>query len=319
MAYDAILNGATALAFYGGNVTGCFTPADKQAGWNWTFWQSVLKPLVQELSASSPIAPALVNEATSTPVTTTDPTTEAVLRQGRSPDDLWLFTAYSGAEGAEVTFSGLPSWISEGSVYSESRDITVESGSFSDAFDPWTVHVYHFVEPLALQPLRRTSGKVGTRVSLYGSGLAGATSVKFGGFAAKFAVVSDDHLIATVPTRARSGPVVVRGPTGGAKSSFFGILPSAATPPKITGTPRVRGVLSATAGRWYGDRSRHYRYSWLRCNARGGACTPVPGSERARLALGRASAGGRFRVVVTVTTAAGSGTARSAATAVVKP
>ena len=63
MAYDAILNGAKALTFFGGNNSGCFSAGDATYGWNWSFWQSVLEPVVQQLSASSPIAPALVNAA----------------------------------------------------------------------------------------------------------------------------------------------------------------------------------------------------------------------------------------------------------------
>jgi len=318
MAYDAIINGAHALAFYGGTIAGCWGPTDTQHQWNWTFWQSVLKPLVQDLSASSPIAPALVNEATSTPVTTTDPTTEAVLRQGTSPDDLWLLTAYSGAESTEVTFSGLPSWITSGSVYAENRDVTVESGSFSDAFDPWSVHVYHFVEPLTLQPLRRVSAKVGTPVRIDGAGLAGATSVTFGGFAAKFEVVSDDELVATVPTRARSGSVVVRTAIAKAKSSAaFAILPSVAAAPRITGVARAGRILAATTGRWYGDPAKRYSYAWERCNTRGASCTAIPRARRSRLTLGKGSVGSRVRVIVTVTTVAGSASAQSAATPVV--
>ncbi len=84
MAYDAIINGAGALAFYGGHLPGCWSASDAQYGWNWTFWQSVLKPLVEELSASSPIAPALVDLTTSRPVRTSDRSTEAVLREGTS-------------------------------------------------------------------------------------------------------------------------------------------------------------------------------------------------------------------------------------------
>ncbi len=64
MIYDAILNGARNLAFYGGNIPGCWNASDTTAGWNWTFWDGVLKPLVQEINAGSPIAPALVNPGT---------------------------------------------------------------------------------------------------------------------------------------------------------------------------------------------------------------------------------------------------------------
>ena len=58
MAYDAILNGAKALTFYGGDNPHCFSGADATYGWNWSFWQGVLEPLVKQLSASSPLAPA---------------------------------------------------------------------------------------------------------------------------------------------------------------------------------------------------------------------------------------------------------------------
>ena len=45
MLYDAILNGARSIAFYGGNNPNCSTTTDNQFGWNWSFWNSVLKPL----------------------------------------------------------------------------------------------------------------------------------------------------------------------------------------------------------------------------------------------------------------------------------
>ena len=61
MAYDAIINGARSLAFYGGNIPGCWNATDRQFGWNWTFWMNVLKPLFGELDSASAIAPALVN------------------------------------------------------------------------------------------------------------------------------------------------------------------------------------------------------------------------------------------------------------------
>ncbi len=319
MTYDAIIDGARALAFYGGNVAGCLSQADVPYGWNWTFWQSVLRPLVQELSASSPLAPALLNAGTSTPLQTSDPDTQAVVREGTSPDDLWVLASFSGAEPAEVTFSGLPSWATEGSVYTESRDVTVESGAFTDGFDPWSVHVYHFVEPLTLQPLRRTSGTVGSHVTLHGSGLEGARSVSFGGYAARFSVISDDELVATVPKRARSGPLVVRSASGSVTSSSrFAVLPSVAAAPRISGSPRIGDVLTASTGRWYGDRVERYAFAWERCNSKGLACTPISAARRERLTLGKASLGARLRVVVTARTAAGSGLARSTATAAVR-
>ena len=52
MAYQAIVNGARGLAFFGGHLTADRAPADAQAGWNWTFWERVLRPLVEELTST---------------------------------------------------------------------------------------------------------------------------------------------------------------------------------------------------------------------------------------------------------------------------
>ena len=59
MAYQAVVNGARGLTFFGGHLTQIATPADAQVGWNWTFWNRVLKPLLSELTSSA-VAPALV-------------------------------------------------------------------------------------------------------------------------------------------------------------------------------------------------------------------------------------------------------------------
>ena len=58
MAYQAIVNGARGLVFFGGHLTEICTPDDAKAGWNWTFWRQVLRPVVHELS-SSQLRPAL--------------------------------------------------------------------------------------------------------------------------------------------------------------------------------------------------------------------------------------------------------------------
>jgi hypothetical protein len=209
MAYDAIVNGAKALTFFGGNNAGCFSGSDTTYGWNWSFWQSVLEPLVQQLSASSPIAPALVNPARTPIVTTRGKGTETMVREGTSVDDLWLIAARNGAGTRTVTFKGLPHWTHRAAVYTENRTVTASKGSFKDRFAQWDVHVYHFVEPLLLRKVAPIAGKVGSRVTLQGKGLAAATGVSFGGIKARFRIVNDGKLLATVPKRAKSGPIAV--------------------------------------------------------------------------------------------------------------
>ena len=58
MAYQAIVHGARGLVFFGGHLTEVCTPDDAKAGWNWTFWRQVLRPVIHELSLERPAAGA---------------------------------------------------------------------------------------------------------------------------------------------------------------------------------------------------------------------------------------------------------------------
>jgi hypothetical protein len=158
MAYDAIVNGARSLAFYGGNIPGCWSTSDRQYGWNWTFWTNVLEPLVRELNASSDIAPALVDPGSTRVLTTSDPSTEAISRTGAN-GDTWVIAARRGTGTAQVTIGGLPTDLGAGDVYTENRSVTASKGSLSDSFGQWGVHVYRFAAPA---PATTTSGTTTT-------------------------------------------------------------------------------------------------------------------------------------------------------------
>jgi hypothetical protein len=147
MVYDAIVNGARSIAFYGGNLDRCWSDTDTARGWNWTFWDGVLDDLVREINAESPLGPALVNPGTTKTLESSDATTQAISREGTGGSDLWVIAARSGADTAAVTISGLPERIRQGNVYGESRAIDVANGAFTDSFGRWDVHVYHFTVP----------------------------------------------------------------------------------------------------------------------------------------------------------------------------
>jgi hypothetical protein len=143
MAYDAIVNGARALAFYGGNNPKCWTTSDTLRGWNWTFWEQALEPLVRELGAHSPLAPALVRPGSTRWLRTSDPTAQVISRSG-SGGDLWVIAARSGEGTEDVTITGLPRWATRAEVYTEGRSIEAANGVLTDRFDRWAVHVYRF-------------------------------------------------------------------------------------------------------------------------------------------------------------------------------
>ena len=59
MAYEAIINGARGLVFFGGNLPTTLNPRDKELGWNWTFWRNVQRSLLVELTDAAH-TPALI-------------------------------------------------------------------------------------------------------------------------------------------------------------------------------------------------------------------------------------------------------------------
>src|SRR5690348_9471551 len=50
MAYEAIIGGARGLTFFGGNMPQCQDARDRELGWNWTFYDRVLKPVLDEFN-----------------------------------------------------------------------------------------------------------------------------------------------------------------------------------------------------------------------------------------------------------------------------
>ncbi len=69
MAYDAIINGARGLIFFGGANPHCLHPADATLGWNWTFWNDVLKRLVAEIGAARAAPPGTPRAGDRAPTT----------------------------------------------------------------------------------------------------------------------------------------------------------------------------------------------------------------------------------------------------------
>jgi hypothetical protein len=162
MAYQAIVDGARGLVFFGGQLTQVMRPRDAQLGWNWTFWELVLRPLLVELTSPS-VLPALIAPVAQSAVTATAADIELTAR--RSGNFLYVIGVRRGGTTSRVTFSGLPpkqggALLMVGQVMFEYaqdplpppiqpdkqqfRYVQVQNGSFKDWFGPHDVHVYRF-------------------------------------------------------------------------------------------------------------------------------------------------------------------------------
>jgi hypothetical protein len=151
MAYQAIVNGARGLAFFGGHLTQIARPADAQAGWNWTFWEQVLRPLLEEITSSA-VAPALVAPDATKAVKASTKGVELVTRE--ADGFLYVIAVRRGSGTSRVAFSGLARRrdgqpITGGEVLFEYvrdqfRTVRVADGGFRDWFTQHDARVYRF-------------------------------------------------------------------------------------------------------------------------------------------------------------------------------
>lgn len=125
MTYEAVINGARGLLYFGGNNEKAMSPMDRQLGWNWTFWKRVLRPVIEEIGNKSPLYPALVAPNSTLPVKVTGADgMEFCIREGGG--DLFVLACKREGATAKVEFSGLPASATKGEVLFE---ITAHGGS----------------------------------------------------------------------------------------------------------------------------------------------------------------------------------------------
>jgi hypothetical protein len=157
MAYQAIVNGARGLVFFGGHVTSVMSPADATTGWNWSFWHEALRPLVQQLASGS-LAPALVAPAARTSVSASAKEVEVATRQ--TDQFLFVLAVRRGGATSQVRFTGLPKTLRGGqalfeyvqdpppppidSTKQKFRSLAVAGGALRDWLAPYDARVYRF-------------------------------------------------------------------------------------------------------------------------------------------------------------------------------
>ena len=150
-----------------GHLTEICTPDDAKAGWNWTFWRQVLRPVVHELS-SSQLRPALLAPDAKIPVRVkphSSGATDIELVVRRAGRYLYVIAVKRGGSPARVEFTGLPkrqngAALTKGEVLFEyvqrplpmpqrpdkqvPRPVKVSAGGFRDWFSAHDAHVYRF-------------------------------------------------------------------------------------------------------------------------------------------------------------------------------
>ena len=144
MTYEAIINGARGLIYFGGNIESSLSEADEKLGWNWTFWKRVLRPVIEEIGAKGPLYPALV-AADSTQAIKVNVPKEIEFCVRENGNDLFILACKNAGATAKAEFTGLPASATKGEVMFESpRTLQAKDGKFSDWFAPFEVHVYRF-------------------------------------------------------------------------------------------------------------------------------------------------------------------------------
>lgn len=113
----------------------------------------------------------------------------------------------------------------------------------------------------------------------------------------------------------------VEDAAGNASVAFSGTVQTHNAPingvaPALSGQAGVASTLTADTGQWDGAPTS-FDHRWLRCDANGGACTPIAGATGETYALTDADAYHRMRVEVTAENGSGAATARSAPSAIV--
>jgi hypothetical protein len=146
MTYESIICGARGLVYFGGNLKMDMNEKDKALGWNWTFWQRVLRPVLEEIGDKSPLADALCAPTSKLPIKATRNGENIELTAREVGNDLYILACCKDPlKTAEVEFTGLPKGARQGVVmYEEPRIVHAENGTFKDWFAPWDVHVYKF-------------------------------------------------------------------------------------------------------------------------------------------------------------------------------
>ena len=138
MTYQAIINGSRGLVYFGMPVA--LQGRDAELGYNWTFWNEVLKPLLSEIGKGSELHAALLAPDSKIPLKATG-APDLEFKSREVGPFLYIMAAKREGPEQEIRFSGdvLKGDIQ---VLFENRTVKAVQGTFTDSFKPFDVHIY---------------------------------------------------------------------------------------------------------------------------------------------------------------------------------
>jgi len=128
---------------------------------------------------------------------------------------------------------------------------------------------------------------------------------------------SDNSHVAGIPTAVDGDRFHGSSPVAAVLPPYPGGAPAASAPPTIVGSAQTGKRLTAVPGSWTGGKPLTFTYQWQRCDASGGACTPIPGATAETYLPAAADLGHALDVAVTAQASGGSASAVSPATVAV--
>jgi hypothetical protein len=149
MAYDAVVAGARGLFWFGGHLEQVMDAADRPLGWNWSYWDRVLQPLLRELTDAQHMQ-ALTAPLASTAVRASASDIGVSAREAGGA--LYVIAVRrSQTASSEIRFAGLPTGVTAGTVLAHGTDnparaVHASGGGFTDPspFGPHNARVYRF-------------------------------------------------------------------------------------------------------------------------------------------------------------------------------
>ncbi|HTL28289.1 MAG TPA: hypothetical protein VL282_03675, partial [Tepidisphaeraceae bacterium] len=127
MAYQAIIHGARGLQYFGGTIAATLNSTDTPLGFNWTFFNNVLKRLLLEIGDKSTLQPALVAPNSTYPITVNNGI-EFIQRVVGT--DLYIIACKREGTTLQATFSGIPAGYTSGDViYEAPAKVGVTNGA----------------------------------------------------------------------------------------------------------------------------------------------------------------------------------------------